>query len=140
MKALSLAFVADYPLSSTEPAVDQVTRVVDINALPKSKRGKRPLVGWLVAMNGPHKGKDFRLYDGKNVIGTAAHLDIVITDPFLSATHAVIRHEEGNYMMLDLDSTNGSFVNNERVRHHEMISNDRIRIGRTNFRFKALWG
>ena len=99
----------------------------------------RECVGWIVAINGPLKGQDFRLTSGKNVIGTAADCDIVLTDQFMSARHAVLRHEEGNFLLLDLDSTNGSFVNDRQVSKEELIDNDRVRLGKTDLKFKSLY-
>lgn len=99
----------------------------------------KPVVGWLVAVNGALKGHDFRLRDGKNMIGTAADADVVLTDQYMSARHAVIRHEDGVFMIVDLDSTNGTYVNDSRISKEEIIDNDRVRLGRTELRFKALY-
>ncbi|MFO0749655.1 MAG: FHA domain-containing protein [Myxococcota bacterium] len=99
----------------------------------------KPVVGWLVALNGSLKGHDFRIRDGKNVIGTAADTDIVLTDQYMSARHAVIRHEEGMFVMVDLDSTNGTYVNDQRCSKEELIDNDRVRLGRTELKFKSLY-
>ncbi len=99
----------------------------------------KPVVGWLVAVNGALKGHDFRLRDGKNMIGTAADADVVLTDQYMSSRHAVIRHEDGVFIIVDLDSTNGTYVNDSRISKEEIIDNDRVRIGRTELRFKALY-
>ena len=99
----------------------------------------KPVVGWLVALNGALKGHDFRIRDGKNVIGTAADTDIVLTDQYMSARHAVIRHEEGMFVIVDLDSTNGTYVNDQRTSKEELIDNDRVRFGRTEMKFKSLY-
>lgn len=99
----------------------------------------RTVVGWIVAQNGNHRGEDFRIYDGKNILGTAADCDIVITDPFLSAKHCTIRHENGNFQVTDLDSKNGTFVNQKRCTKSDLIDNDTIRLGRTEFKFKSLF-
>ncbi|MBL8788641.1 MAG: FHA domain-containing protein [Deltaproteobacteria bacterium] len=99
----------------------------------------KPVVGWLVALNGALKGHDFRIRDGKNVIGTAADTDIVLTDQYMSARHAVIRHEEGMFVIVDLDSTNGTYVNDQRCSKEELIDNDRVRLGRTELKFKSLY-
>jgi hypothetical protein len=96
-------------------------------------------VGWVVALNGPLKGQDFRLVTGKNVLGTAADSDIVLTDQYMSARHAVIRHEEGTFVLVDLDSTNGSYVNDQRCSKEELIDNDRVRLGRSELKFKSLY-
>jgi hypothetical protein len=95
-------------------------------------------VGWVVVLNGSQKGQDFRLVPGKNVLGTAADCDVVLTDQYLSNRHAVIRYEEGQFMVVDLDSTNGTYVNDERCSKEELIDNDRIRLGRTELKFKSL--
>ncbi|MGM0576304.1 MAG: FHA domain-containing protein [Myxococcota bacterium] len=96
-------------------------------------------VGWVVALNGPLKGQDFRLVTGKNVMGTAADCDIVLTDQYMSARHAVLRHEEDSFVLVDLDSTNGTYANGKRISKEELIDNDRIRLGRTELKFKSLY-
>lgn len=113
------------------------TMAIDVNALNIEQ--KRTVVGWIVAQNGNHRGEDFRIYDGKNILGTAADCDIVITDPFLSAKHCTIRHENGNFQVTDLDSMNGTFVNQKRCNKSDLIDNDTIRLGRTEFKFKSLF-
>ena len=128
------------PVSAREPEADyyesEKTVSIDLNEL--NAQSKPELVGWLVAMTGTHKGEDFRIFDGKNILGTGADCELVVTDPYLSAKHCTIRHEGGNSTLIDLDSTNGTFVNQKRATKSELIDNDTIRIGRTEFKFKSL--
>ena len=112
------------------------TQAIDLSQFQAESR---QVVGWLVAQNGPHKGSDFRLYNGKNVLGTAADCDIVITDPYLSTKHCTIRYENGNFMIIDLDSRNGTVVNQKRISKEDLIDNDTVRLGKTEFKFKALF-
>ena len=98
----------------------------------------RECVGWVVVRNGPMKGRDFRLVPGKNVLGTTADCDVVLTDPYLSSKHCVLRHEDGQMTLIDLDSTNGTFANNNRIVKVSLVDNDTIRVGRTELKFKAL--
>ncbi len=112
------------------------TAAIDISQFQEKER---QVVGWLVAQNGPHKGQDFRLYSGKNVLGTAADCDIVVTDPYLSAKHCTIRYENGNFMIIDLDSRNGTVVNQKRISKEDLIDNDTVRLGKTDFKFKSLF-
>ena len=112
------------------------TAAIDIRGLEKSN--ERQLVGWVVAVSGAHRGQDFRVYSGKNIVGTSADCDIVVTDAFLSARHCTIRYENGNFTVIDLDSRNGTYVNQKKITKDELIDNDTLRIGKTEFKFKAL--
>ena len=97
----------------------------------------REVCGWLVALNGAHKGEDFRLRVGKNVIGTASDCDIVLSDKKLSRKHSTIRYEGGEFQIADLDSSNGTHVNDEKVQKHDLIDNDIIKLGDIEFEFKC---
>jgi len=125
--------------------VEKVSHEEDANFGDKTQfiqvieEGPKECVGWVVVLNGGLKGQDFRLTPGKNVLGTAADCDVVLTDQFLSGRHAVIRYEESRFTLVDLDSTNGTFVNDERVTKEELIDNDRIRLARSELKFKALY-
>ncbi len=117
-------------------AAGNKTQAIDIEAL---KGPTRMVVGWIVVMRGSQKGTDFKLYEGVNNVGAAADNDIVITDEYLSSKHASIRFEDGRYELRDNDSTNGSFVNEKKIDREELIDNDTVRFGHTEFRFKALY-
>ena len=126
------------------PSMGQGTAMINISDVGgggEKGRGSadksREVCGWLVALNGQHKGEDFRLRIGKNVIGTAADCDIVLSDKKLSRKHATIRYEGGEFQIADLDSSNGSFVNDEKVQKHDLIDNDIIKLGDIEFEFKC---
>ena len=113
------------------------TQAIDISGMVDERA--QDVVGWIVCLNGALRGRDFRLVTGRNVLGTAADCDIVLTDPYLSSKHMAIRHENGTFTLIDLDSTNGTFVNDRRVTKQELIDNDKVRIGRTEMKFKSLF-
>lgn len=127
------------------PAMGQGTAMINVSDLGgvAGERGRgstdksREVCGWMVALNGQHKGEDFRLRVGKNVIGTAADCDIVLTDKKISRKHATIRYEGGEFQIADLDSSNGCFVNDEKIQKHDLIDNDIIKLGDIEFEFKA---
>jgi hypothetical protein len=98
---------------------------------------KGEVCGWLVALNGAHKGEDFRLRVGKNVLGSAADCEVVLTDKKISRKHATVRFEGGEFQIADLDSSNGTFVNDEKVQKHDLIDNDIIKLGDIEFEFKC---
>lgn len=58
--------------------------------------------------------------------------DLVIEDPELSRRHAVLRRSGESVVIEDLDSTNGTFVNGERIRRPMTVGpGDQVRVGRT---------
>jgi Inner membrane component of T3SS, cytoplasmic domain len=101
---------------------------------------KPPVVGWLVALTGEQKGDDFRIRDGQNIIGSAADADIVLRDTAVSGKHASLRYKDQKFFLTDLDSTNGTFVNDgsEPVAREELKDNDTVRIGDVTLKFKCL--
>jgi len=104
-----------------------------------------PIAGWLLVLNGKHKGEDFRLREGKNTVGSAPDCDVVLTDGHISTKHAHITVKRasdtgGAYSLIDLDSTNGTFLNDnqERVSKSDVIDNDVIVFGTTRCKFKGV--
>lgn len=72
----------------------------------------------------------------ETLIGRSMHSDIKLTDTGISREHATITWEGEQYLLEDLQSTNGTKVNEKRVRSVELQSNDRIHIGRTLITFR----
>ncbi len=105
-----------------------------------SQKHKTPVVGWFVALDGQQKGEDFRVRDGQNTIGSDAGCDIVLTDPTISAKHASLRYKENKFILTDLDSSNGSYLNdnNESIAREELKDNDVVRLGDMRLKFKCL--
>ena len=101
---------------------------------------KPPVVGWLVAMTGEQKGEDFRIRDGQNTIGSAPDSDVVLRDTAVSGKHASLRYKDQKFYLTDLDSTNGTFLNDgtEPIAREELKDNDIVRIGEVSLKFKCL--
>ena len=66
-------------------------------------------------------------------IGREKGNDITVEDHEASRRHAEIRKRNDTYFLADLDSSNGTFLNNCRISEAELKSGDRIQIGRTLF-------
>jgi pSer/pThr/pTyr-binding forkhead associated (FHA) protein len=69
----------------------------------------------LIIRNGALKGQRFAISVPVVNIGRAEYNDIVIEDLSVSSSHAKIQLREGIWVLVDLGSTNGSFVDGERV-------------------------
>ena len=105
---------------------------------------KDPIFAWLAVMSGNDKGKSYRLEEGKNVVGRDADCDIVISDDWVGSRHATLnavrKDEDLQFVLHDLDSKNGCFLNNaeEPVFHEELVDNDSIYFGETHCIFKCV--
>jgi hypothetical protein len=97
-----------------------------------------PVVGWLVPLNGQNAYQTFRLRSGGTKIGTAPPSDIVINDGFMSTDHCHINASPQGFVLVDPGSTNGCYVNDRKVQKHELVDNDTITLGKTNFKFKSI--
>ena len=106
--------------------------------------GTPPPVGWLVALSGAQRGETFPLGDGKNIIGKDATCTVRLLDEGISDIHARVlcspTDRDGRCMIVDQDSTNGTFLNDGpgRIEREEIIDNDIVRFGNTELIFKSL--
>jgi pSer/pThr/pTyr-binding forkhead associated (FHA) protein len=64
-------------------------------------------------------------------IGRDRENDIVIDDPYISRHHVQLRLRDGAYLLFDVNSQAGTFVNGVRVREHRLQTGDVIVVGNT---------
>ena len=70
--------------------------------------------------------------DGATTIGRAAECELKIEDTYMSQQHARIFDRNGDWYVEDLGSTNGTFVNEQKLVAPAMLTpGDRIRVGTT---------
>lgn len=82
----------------------------------------------LVVLAGPLKGKTFTLTKPRVVIGRAG-TDVELDDPEISRWHCSIEIKDKVIRLRDLDSTNGLFVDDEKVRAAELQHESQFRLG-----------
>ncbi len=81
--------------------------------------------------------KELPLGDSDLTIGRSAESGLVISDERVSSEHAKIIRANGDYWLLDLGSSNGTFVNEQRVRDVHLLSHgDAIALGATTLTFE----
>ena len=70
-------------------------------------------------------------------LGRADYNDIVLSDPSISTSHAKLQRREGVWLLVDLDSTNGTFVEGERVRGEAPLGpGAMVRLGDVQLQFE----
>jgi len=84
----------------------------------------------LVVIRGPGAGTQITLRDGVQKIGRDSLCDIQFDDTETSRNHAEIQCGSGHALIKDLGSSNGTFVNGDRIQTHPLKAGDFIQIGR----------
>ena len=89
----------------------------------------------LVAISGPLKGAVLNLTQDEMTIGRLSGNGVSIPDMALSRRHCAIKREAERFLISDLDSRNGSFVNGIPVKNRPLEHGDQIEIGDSTLLF-----
>ena len=82
-------------------------------------------------------GQRFALTREETSLGRSQESDVFIGDRRVSRRHAKIRWESGGYVLIDLGSTNGTYLNGRHLNHPVMLhTGDEITIGSARFTFQ----
>jgi two-component system, NtrC family, sensor kinase len=85
----------------------------------------------LFVIQGRDQGKRFELDTAVVGIGREATNPIRLHDVEVSRRHAQVVQAEGQFRLVDLASSNGTFVNEQQIDQHLLTSGDRVQVGRT---------
>jgi hypothetical protein len=81
-------------------------------------------------ISGKYQGGEFPIpEDGEILIGRASDLDLVLVEDMVSRKHAKITTQGDKIVIQDLGSTNGTFVNGEKIKRARLKEGDRVLIG-----------
>jgi two-component system, cell cycle response regulator len=114
--------------TKTRTAVSVVSK---ISGRPVSKDAA------LVVLYGDDLGRRYMLARVETIIGRSSKSDIPVNQESVSRRHAKLSHTGRAVVIRDLESTNGTLVNDERVAEYELRNGDLVKIGRTIFKFIA---
>lgn len=129
--ATSSVWDPDYPV--TEPVWMNQTDKFD------------PIVGWLICIKGPNRGKDYRLHSGTNFIGRGKQSDVCIENDNSISTrnHASVSYDERErvFYITKGEVRNPTYLNGRALRSDaDLVIYDRIEIGNTELMFVPLCG
>jgi hypothetical protein len=92
-------------------------------------------------ISGKYQGGEFPLrMDREIIIGRSGDLDMVLVEDMVSRKHAKIMTTAGDLVISDLGSTNGTFVNGEKIKTGRLREGDRILIGTSIIKVVAVDG
>ena len=87
---------------------------------------------WILESSGSANGAlTFRLPPGGiKTVGRAPRADFIVDVALVSRLHCRLEAGDNNLDVIDLSSTNGTYVNGKRVKRARLTSGDRLRVGR----------
>jgi len=85
---------------------------------------------------GVEAGSTYELQTPVTLLGRGTDCDLRLVDPGVSRHHAELRVEDGQVVLVDLGSTNGTFVNGQPVRRVALIDGTNVTLGRTTMVFR----
>jgi hypothetical protein len=94
--------------------------------LPELPQG----TGMLVVKRGPNAGSKFMLDADVTRAGRHPESDIFLDDITVSRRHAEFARRERGYLVRDVGSLNGTYLNRERIEEAELASGDEVQIGK----------
>jgi pSer/pThr/pTyr-binding forkhead associated (FHA) protein len=100
----------------------------------------RPGTALLVVLRGPNTGARFLLDDDEVMSGRHPDSDIFLDDVTVSRKHAIFRRTPGGFVVRDVGSLNGTYVNRQLVDEITLTTGDEVQIGKFRLVFYASQG
>ncbi len=95
------------------------------------------MVGRILVLSEGGVRREYLISAAERYLGRDTANDVVMDDEEVSARHARISFVDGTFWVEDLQSTNGTFVNGERIRERTKLQNeDLVKIGKTLLQFR----
>lgn len=92
----------------------------------------------LVVTAGDKVGTEIALSGRQLTIGRAGDSDLIVDDEYASTHHAKLVFINGDWLIQDLDSTNGTFLDGQKVNTPLPVAmNTQVRVGQTTFELRA---
>jgi ribosomal protein L40E len=125
-------------LTSGEHIIPDATPGEDVDQAQDVAQGLAPGTALLVVRRGPNAGSRFLLDGPVTAAGRHPDSDIFLDDVTVSRRHAEFRREGDAFVVRDVGSLNGTYVNRERIDVAELVGGDEVQVGK--FRLVFLLG
>ena len=104
--------------------------------VPQSAQSQ--VMAWRAVTAGPSKGQSYQLKEGDNTIGRGPDNDLVLEDNAASRSHAIVRVQDGQFVLVDLGSTGGTSVGGRTISGSSISPGGVITVGQTRLRLVAI--
>ena len=92
----------------------------------------------LTIESGPDAGHTHRATDQALRLGRSPDNDVILRDPATSGHHARLERRGDQFWVVDLGSTNGTFVNGESIQEKQLNHGDRVTLGQNSVHFSVI--
>jgi hypothetical protein len=130
----SVEFTSDLPQRKPD---DDTQRIVNRNARPYMADAEKVTISRLVLVKEDGTEASFPLIRDSYTLGRHRNNDIVISDPKASSFHARIDRAPDGFVLVDLKSRNGCWVNGKRVETVKLKTGDELRLGMAKLVYKV---
>lgn len=105
------------------------TAVLGVQDLGLKRFDPEARSAYLIMINGRTVGRMHKLSSGTSYLGRSPDVEVLIDDEGVSRRHACIEVDAEGYVLVDNESTNGIFVNGDKVQRHLLQDGDKVQIG-----------
>jgi pSer/pThr/pTyr-binding forkhead associated (FHA) protein len=130
------------PAWQPPPSAPPPAPVAETMAMPSHAQTAPPAAGVsagpqaeLLIESGPDAGHTHRAGDKALRLGRSPDNDVILRDPATSGHHARLERRGEAFWIVDLGSTNGTFVNGESVQEKQLSDGDRVTVGQNSVHF-----
>ncbi|UYQ78623.1 FHA domain-containing protein [Glutamicibacter sp. JL.03c] len=116
---------------ATEPSVIYTLSEDEKNAVRALPSGS----ALLIAHSGPNKGARFLLDTDESIAGRHPNADIFLDDVTVSRRHAKFTRTGENFLLSDIGSLNGTYINGDRIDEIQLNSGVQVQIGKFRLNF-----
>ncbi|MBN2529855.1 MAG: FHA domain-containing protein [Deltaproteobacteria bacterium] len=129
--------IGDYRISISEKDYSAVPFGKQVDPKVDTGVGKVTPYARLVMVEGEDVGMELALTDQLYIIGRGDRANMFLQDPSISRAHARLEGSGDNWVVSDLDSSNGLYVNGNKRDDYLLRSGDVVEFGNTHFRYVA---
>jgi len=124
--------LAPSDLSETTITFNLDREETDLSTGPEVPRDASML---LIRIGGGREGEAIALDSDVTTVGRSPHSDLFLDDVTVSRHHARVIHDERGFLVEDLNSLNGTYVNRKRIERHRLSDGDELQIGKFKLAF-----
>jgi hypothetical protein len=115
---------------------DHIDQYFSHHGTPPGKAEPVPSGAALIGVSGSFRNRRFEIPTGRSTVGRSSTNNIVVDSDSVSMVHARLLQKDGEWWVLNLLSTNGTYVNQRKITDSKLRDGDRLHFGDAEFIFQ----